>query len=75
MPRNELIGDLIKTVADDVRLGPDAEHVVARPLDQRRFPSSRDRAQRIPGVAGDKTMKLLTVHIVDKGKPMTVPAP
>jgi len=26
-------------------------------------------------VVGDKTLKLLTVHIVDKGKPMTVPAP
>ena len=25
-------------------------------------------------VVGDKTLKLLTVHIVDKGKPMTVPA-
>jgi quercetin dioxygenase-like cupin family protein len=24
-------------------------------------------------VTGDKTLKLLTVHIVDKGKPMTVP--
>ncbi|SHJ31659.1 Cupin domain-containing protein [Bradyrhizobium lablabi] len=24
-------------------------------------------------VIGDKTLKLLTVHIVDKGKPMTVP--
>ena len=26
-------------------------------------------------VVGDKTLKLFTVHIVDKGKPMTVPAP
>jgi quercetin dioxygenase-like cupin family protein len=26
-------------------------------------------------VIGDKVLKLLTVHIVDKGKPMTVPAP
>lgn len=25
-------------------------------------------------VIGDKTLKLLTAHIVDKGKPMTVPA-
>jgi quercetin dioxygenase-like cupin family protein len=25
-------------------------------------------------VVGDKPLKLLTVHIVDKGKPMTVPA-
>lgn len=24
-------------------------------------------------VTGDKTLKLLTVHIVDKGKPMTIP--
>lgn len=24
-------------------------------------------------VTGDKTLKLLTVHIVDKGKPMTTP--
>lgn len=26
-------------------------------------------------VVGDKTLKLLTVHIVDKGKPLSVPAP
>jgi quercetin dioxygenase-like cupin family protein len=26
-------------------------------------------------VVGDKSLKILTVHIVDKGKPMTVPAP
>lgn len=26
-------------------------------------------------VVGDKPLKILTVHIVDKGKPMTVPAP
>jgi quercetin dioxygenase-like cupin family protein len=26
-------------------------------------------------VVGDKALKILTVHIVDKGKPMTVPAP
>ena len=26
-------------------------------------------------VIGDKALKILTVHIVDKGKPMTVPAP
>jgi quercetin dioxygenase-like cupin family protein len=25
-------------------------------------------------VVGDKPLKLLTIHIVDKGKPMTVPA-
>jgi quercetin dioxygenase-like cupin family protein len=35
----------------------------------------RDVAHAGYTVAGDKTMKLLTVHIVDKGKPMTVPAP
>ena len=26
-------------------------------------------------VVGDKALKILTIHIVDKGKPMTVPAP
>jgi quercetin dioxygenase-like cupin family protein len=26
-------------------------------------------------VVGDKTLKLLTVHVVDKGKPLSVPAP
>jgi quercetin dioxygenase-like cupin family protein len=26
-------------------------------------------------IVGDKTVKLLTVHAVDKGKPLTVPAP
>jgi quercetin dioxygenase-like cupin family protein len=35
----------------------------------------RDVAHAGYTVVGDKTMKLLTVHIVDKGKPMTVPAP
>jgi hypothetical protein len=35
----------------------------------------RDVAHAGYTVAGDKAMKLLTVHIVDKGKPMTVPAP
>jgi len=26
-------------------------------------------------IVGDKTLKILTIHIVDKGKPMTVPVP
>ena len=43
MPRDQLIGDIIERVADDVRLGADAEHVVAGAPDQRTFPSRRDR--------------------------------
>jgi quercetin dioxygenase-like cupin family protein len=34
----------------------------------------RDVAHAGYKVVGDKPLKLLTVHIVDKGKPMTVPA-
>ena len=54
VPRDQLIGDVIESVADNMRLGTDAEQVVAGALDQRGFPTGGDRAQRIPGVAGDQ---------------------
>lgn len=53
MPGDELIGDVVEVVADDLRLRADIEHVVADTFDQRRLPAGRDRAERVPGVAGD----------------------
>ena len=47
---------------------------VARPAGQAGV-NIRDVPHAGYKVVGDKTLKLLTVHIVDKGKPMTVPAP
>src|SRR5271170_3498700 len=55
MPRNELICDVVEVVADDLRLRTDAQDIVADTLDQRRLPARRDGAERVPGVAGDKT--------------------
>ena len=46
---------------------------VARPAGQAGV-NVRDVPHAGYKVVGDKTLKLLTVHIVDKGKPMTVPA-
>ena len=54
MTGDELIGDVVEVFADDLRLRPDAEHVVAGAPDQRRLPSRRDRAERVPGVAGNQ---------------------
>ena len=52
---------------------PDGKEVV-RPAGQAGV-NVRDVPHAGYKVVGDKTLKLLTVHIVDKGKPMTVPAP
>ena len=54
MPGDELIGDVIEIIADDLRLRADPQKVVADPLDQRRFPPGRDGAERVPGMARDK---------------------
>ena len=51
---------------------PDGKEV-ARPAGQAGV-NVRDVPHAGYKVVGDKTLKLLTVHIVDKGKPMTVPA-
>jgi len=51
---DELIGDVVQIAADDLRLRPDPQHVIADPFDQRRFPTSRDGAKRVSRMAGDK---------------------
>jgi quercetin dioxygenase-like cupin family protein len=51
---------------------PDGKEIV-RPAGQAGV-NVRDVPHAGYKVIGDKTLKLLTVHIVDKGKPMTVPA-
>ena len=51
---------------------PDGKEI-ARPAGQAGV-NVRDVPHAGYQVVGDKTLKLLTVHIVDKGKPMTVPA-
>jgi quercetin dioxygenase-like cupin family protein len=52
---------------------PDGKEIV-RPAGQAGV-NVRDVPHAGYKVVGDKTLKLLTVHIVDKGKPMVVPAP
>jgi quercetin dioxygenase-like cupin family protein len=52
---------------------PDGKEIV-RPAGQAGV-NVRDVPHAGYKVIGDKVLKLLTVHIVDKGKPMTVPAP
>ena len=51
---DELVGDVIQVIADDLRLGADAQNIVADPLDQRGFPARRHGAKRVPGMARDK---------------------
>jgi hypothetical protein len=53
VPRDELVGDIVQVIAHDRRLGADPQKVVADALDQRRVPTGRHRAERVPGVAGD----------------------
>src|ERR1700744_5491790 len=50
---DELVGDIVEVVANDMRLGTDAKNVVADTFDQRRFPARGNRAKRVPGVTGD----------------------
>src|SRR5215472_15661398 len=62
MSGDKLIGDVVEIVADDVRLRADAKHLIAGAPDERPFPSSGDRAEYVPGVAGDKA-KLRRRHL------------
>jgi hypothetical protein len=55
MPGDELIGNVVEVVTDDVRLRAYSQDIVARALDQRSLPSRRDCAKGVPRVAGDKT--------------------
>ena len=53
--RDELIGNVIQVIADDLRLRANPQNVVADPLDQRCFPAGRHGAKRVPCMARDKT--------------------
>src|SRR5262249_25260188 len=52
---DELIGNVIQVVADDLRLRPNLQNIVTGPPNQRCFPSGRHGSERIPRMAGDKT--------------------
>src|SRR5262249_57048021 len=52
VPVDELIGDIVEVVGDNVRLRANAQNIVADTLDQRGFPARCDGAERIPGMAG-----------------------
>ena len=52
---DELIGNVVEVVADDLRLRTDPQNIVADTFDQRRLPARRDGAKRVPCVAGDET--------------------
>ena len=54
MSGDELIGNVIQVIADDLRLGADSQNIVAGSLDQRCFPAGRYGAKRVPCMARDK---------------------
>src|ERR1700750_3141860 len=53
--RDQLIGDVIQVIADDLWLRADSQDVVAHPLDQGSLPPRSDGAKGVPCVASDKT--------------------
>ena len=55
VPGDELAGNIIQVIADELRLRADSQNIVADPLDQRGFPAGSDGAERVPGMAGDET--------------------
>ena len=55
MSGDELIGDIIEVVADNLWLRADSQEIIAGALDQCRVPARRDGAESVPCVAGDKT--------------------
>ena len=55
MAGDELIGDIVEVVSDNLRLRAYSQNIVPNTLDQRRLPARRDGAERVPCVAGDKT--------------------
>jgi hypothetical protein len=52
---DQLIGNIIEVIADDLRLRADSQNIVADPFYQRCFPAGSDGAERVPGMAGDET--------------------
>jgi hypothetical protein len=55
VPRDQLIGNTIEVLTDNLRLRADVQDIVSDPLDQRSLPASRNGAKRVPGMASDKT--------------------
>jgi hypothetical protein len=53
MASDELVGDVVQVIADDLRLGADSQNIVADAFDQRGSPARRDGAERVPCVACD----------------------
>jgi hypothetical protein len=52
--RDELTGNVVQVITDDLRLRPDSQDIVSGPLDQRCFPAGRHGAERVPCMARDK---------------------
>ena len=52
---NELIGNVIEVVADDLRLRADSQQIIANTLNQHSFPARSDGTQRVPSMTGDET--------------------
>jgi hypothetical protein len=53
--RDELIGNVIQVIADDLRLKADPQNIVDNTLDQRGSSASRNSTKSVPCMAGDKT--------------------
>jgi len=51
VPGDELIGNVVEVVADDMGLRSNSQDIVARALDQRALPAGRDSAESVPSVA------------------------
>ena len=54
VPSDELVGDVVQVIANDVRLRAHPQHIVADPLDQRGLPAGRHGTKRVP-MARDQT--------------------
>ncbi len=54
MLSDELIGNVVQVIADDLRLRADSQNIVAGTLNQRRLPSRGNGAESVPCVAGDE---------------------
>jgi hypothetical protein len=55
MSEDELTGNIIQIIADNLRLRADSQNFVADPLDQRGLPTGSDGAERVPDMTGDET--------------------
>src|SRR6185312_4587650 len=55
VPDDQLIGDVVEVVTNDLRLGTYAKEIVADALDQGRFPTGCHCAEGVPGMAGGET--------------------